>query len=431
VTDLHLLAVGAHPDDIEIGAGALLARAADLGLETYFLILTDHDADRDVRRAEAIQAAKVLGVPGDHIVFAGLRDGRLRADARSVGRVRKLVAARKLTPGLIVTHTTADSHNDHVEANRIAHAAFRGCAFLHFSTYLSREQEPFAPRVFVSVAGEPLERKLQALARHDSQAARLERRDLAAYEAGLGKLAGLARAEAFEVSLQEGASGPVGQILELSESPFHRLWAPVVGRRDITLFYEAYTMPGAPIDWPTNDENTGRDRLRQAFRDQWLPASPLCEAPSSSPDAYQVLRSQSVILAGGAVSNLIVRDLYNRFRSTRWAVEYEMPRQEPAYLYNRSTGARHYPEYSGVTPRRDFGVLAKVASPYAADRRVVCAGGASGLGTRAALEFLADPASDPAVARILERPGNIQIAFSVAGETGKLEIVDECHDEPS
>jgi len=421
--------MGAHPDDIEIGSAALVSKAVALGIETYFVVLTDDGDDREARRGEAALAAEALGVPRDHVLFAGLRDGRLRADARSVARVRKLVSARGLKPDLIVTHTTADSHNDHVEANRIAHAAFRECVFLHYSVHLSREQQPFAPRIFVEVSGEKLAKKTRALALHDSQRARLERRDLAAYEAGLGKLARMDRAEAFEVSMQEGADGPFDEILKLSESPFHRFWSRIIRSQDITLFYEAYATPGAPIDWPTSHENAGRDQLRQSFRDQWLPYSPLSETPSNSPSADQILQAQSVILAGGAVSNLVVRDLYNRFRSTQWAIDYEMPRLEPAYLYNRSTGLRFYPKKDARhNLSEDFGLIARVANPYAPGEQVICAAGASGLGTRVALEFLADPGAEHEIAQFFEKPGNVQAAFCFRAVTGKIELVDVCHE---
>jgi LmbE family N-acetylglucosaminyl deacetylase len=430
LSDIRLLAIGAHPDDIEIGSAALLSKAADLGMAAHFLILTDDGSDRAARRAEAIQSARALGVPRDRVLFAGLRDGQLRADYKSVSKVREMVLAQRIKPDLIVTHTTADSHNDHVEANRIAHAAFRECIFLHYSIHLSRERDQFAPRVFVEVSDQRLARKTKALALHDSQRARLERRDLSEYEASLGKLARMDRAEAFEVSLQEGAADISDQILTLSESPFHRFWCRILQSQDLTLFYEAYTRPGAPIDWPTNHENAGRDQLRKAFRDQWLPRSPLIEAPSNSPALQQTLDSQSVILAGGAVSNLVVRDLYNRFRSTLWAIEYEMPRLEPAYLYNRATGVRCYPEFdAGRNVAKDFGVIARVANPYTAGEHVICAAGASGLGTHVALEFLSDPGSEPEVAKNFEVRGNVQIAFSVRADTNKIKVLDTHHEQ--
>lgn len=422
---MRLLAIGAHPDDVEIGAAALLAKALDCGFDVGYLILTDESGRRAARRDEAIRSARVLGVPAERVMFAGLPDGRLRADRRSVSRVRDRVG---FTPDLIVTHTQADSHNDHVEASRIAHVAFRECFFLHFSIYLSSERERFAPRVFVTVNGQVLEKKIAAIAIHDSQRKRLERRDLAGYEAALGKLAQLGRAEAFEVSRQDGAADLADRVLALSESPFHRFWTPVVGSKEITLFYEGFAQPGAPIDWPTSHVNTGRDVLRQAFRDQWLPHSPLRETGSGGSSVQQVLDTQSVILAGGAVSNLLVRDVYNRFRRTVWAIDYEMPRLEPAYLVNRQTGARLYPQYSPAGEVvREFGVIARVASPYAPGAHVVCAAGATGLGTRVALEYLASPAASPEIAKHFEAGGDVQLAFCAKQAGAGLEILDVCY----
>lgn len=426
---MRLLAVGAHPDDIEIGAAALLTKAQQHGIDTHFLILTDERNCRAARRAEAVRAAGFLGVPPDRVIFAGLEDGRLRVDRTSVSRVRQAAGARDLRPDLVVTHTLADSHNDHVEANRVAHAAFRTCVFLHFSTYLSSERERFAPRVFVAVSGAKLEQKTTALAAYESQQSRLERADLAEYEGRLGVLARLARAEAFEVSRQEGADGLVEEVLALSESPFHRFWTRIAGGKEVTLFYEAYAVPGAAIDWPSSHANTGRDRLRQAFRDQWLPSSPLRETGSGSSSVQQILQTQSVILAGGAVSNLIVRDVYNRFRSTVWSIDYEMPRLGPAYLCNRSTQARMYPRFDAAgNTVQDFGVLARVANPYAPGEHVVCAAGASGFGTRVALEFLADPGAQPEVLKHFETRENVQVAFSARPDAQGMEVLDVCRD---
>lgn len=426
-----ILAIGAHPDDIEIGAAALVSKAAGLGMAIYFLILTDGPDDGAARRKEATKAAAILGLKPDQVLFAGMRDGRLRADSKSVSRVREIVANAELKPDLIVTHTMADSHNDHFEANRIARGAFRECTFLQFSIHLSSEPEQFAPRIFVKMTNTRLTKKTKALAQHHSQRARLERRDLAKYEARLGRLARMERAEAFEVSLQEGATDIFDQIFTLSESPFHQFWSRVIDRKSITLFYESYTVPGAAIDWPSSQANLGRDQLRRAFRDQWLPHSPLHEAASSDSSVQQKLETGSVILAGGPVGNLVVRELYNRFRGTLWAIEYEMPRQEHAYLYNRVTGARHYPKYdSKRNVVEDYGVIARVANPYAPGECVLCAAGATGYGTSVALEFLSDPASVRDIAKHFESRDYVQVAFRVKPGSVKINILDAHHAKP-
>lgn len=425
---MRMLAVGAHPDDIEIGAGALIAKSVALGLDVDLLILTDETHQQSVRRAEAVAAAAELGIPGDRVLFGGLVDGNLRADGDTVRAVRELVAARRLDPDIVVTHSQADSHNDHVEANRLAHAVFRQRVFLHYSIHLSGELDRFAPRVFVDVSADRLAGKTRALSQHRSQQSRLDRADLAEHERRLGELAGLARAEGFEIGVQNNAVDVLTKTIGLSDSLFHRLWAPIVGGAGLTLLYEAYAAPGAAIDWPTVHENAGRDRLRHAFATRWAPASPLQEKYSNSPDAADNVRAGRVVLAGGAVSNPVVRDIYNRLSGTRWAIEYDLPRNAPAYLYNRADGRRFYPEFGAdQTVRADAGLIAVVPNPWAPQTRIVCAAGASGFATRQGLEFLADPAARPELAEEFLRYPDTQAAFSVDATTGRFDLIDVHH----
>jgi len=427
-TPLRILVVGSHPDDVEIGAGALVLKSVELGAEVHVLVLTDEPDSGRTRRTEAVLGARELGVPPERVLFAGLVDGHLRADRDSVRAVRELMAARGVDPDVVVTHTQADSHTDHVEANRIAHAAFRGRVFLHYSIHLSSESDRFAPRVFVEVTGDRLAAKGRALAAHGSQSDRIGKADLADHEAALGRLARLARAEAFEVGVQNNAFGILEKTVALSDSPFHRLWTPIVGEAGITLLYEAYSAPGETIDWPTVHENAGRDRLRSAFAARWTPASPLREKFSNSPDAEDLARRAPVVLAGGGVSNPVVRHLYNRLRDTLWAIEYDLPRTEPAYLLNRATGRRVYPEFAdGRRLVRDAGLVAVVPNPWAPEHRIVAACGASGYATRVGLEFLADPGSRPDLAgAFLDHPST-QVAFTVDAADGRLELLDVSH----
>jgi LmbE family N-acetylglucosaminyl deacetylase len=425
---MRMLAVGAHPDDIEIGAGALISKSVGLGLDIDLLILTDDEQESAVRRVEAVRAAGELGVASDRVVFGGLADGNLRADGETVRRIRELMAERGIDPDIVVTHSQADSHNDHVEAHRLAHAVFRKRVFLHYSIHLSGELDRFAPRVFVDVSGARLDAKNRALSSHRSQQDRIGKADLVKHEMMLGGLARLDRAEAFEVGFQNNAVDVLGKTIGLSDSRFHRLWAPIVGEAELTLLYEAYSTPGEPIDWPTVHENAGRDRLRHAFATQWAPSSPLREKYSNNPDAADSLRRGRVVLAGGAVSNPVVRDLYNRLSGTRWAIEYDLPRTQPAFLLNRADGRRFYPEFGADRMIvRDAGVVAVTENPWAPETHIVCAAGTSGFATRLGLEFLADPGARPDLAdEFLDHP-NTQVAFSVDAAGGGLDIIDIHH----
>jgi LmbE family N-acetylglucosaminyl deacetylase len=214
------LIVGAHPDDIEIGAAALVQSAAR-HFRVSLLILTDDPKDGEARRREAIAAGQRLGIPLKRIHFSGFRDGRLRADAKSVSLIREQLRSGQIKPELVVVHTKSDSHNDHVAANLLMHAVLRQAVFLNFSIHLSSE-DSFSPRLFVEITSERAKSKSEALSAHDSQRARITRENLDEVERLFGKNAGLPAAEAFEVEIQSGATPEsIRRVRDLNDSVFH------------------------------------------------------------------------------------------------------------------------------------------------------------------------------------------------------------------
>jgi LmbE family N-acetylglucosaminyl deacetylase len=106
-----VLAVGAHPDDIEFGCGATLAKWASAGAELHHLILTDGakgtmDPDHDPmslvaqRQEEQRAAAQILG--GGHVAFLGWPDGELRNGIREQWEVCRWI--RELRPDVVLGH---------------------------------------------------------------------------------------------------------------------------------------------------------------------------------------------------------------------------------------------------------------------------------------------------------------------------------------
>lgn len=106
------LAVGAHPDDIEFGAGATLAKWADAGCEVSLLVCTDGSkgtwdptADLEAlvasRQAEARAAATALGATGE-VVFLGRVDGELENDRATRSDLARWI--RVLRPDVLLGH---------------------------------------------------------------------------------------------------------------------------------------------------------------------------------------------------------------------------------------------------------------------------------------------------------------------------------------
>ncbi|MQY14759.1 1D-myo-inositol 2-acetamido-2-deoxy-alpha-D-glucopyranoside deacetylase [Streptomyces sp. RB5] len=400
---LRILAVGAHPDDIELGAGALVAKAVALGHTVSFLVLTDEDTHGRARRAECVRAARELGVTD--VRFAGLRDGHLRADGDSVRAVRALLHHARLRPDIVVTHTQADSHNDHVEAHRVAHAVCRDTAFLHFSIHISAEPDRFSPRVFVALTPDRARRKDAALAHYPSQAERIGRLDLAKYEAGLGRLARLERAEGFETGVQYGTTDTLLKTLGLSDSAFHRLWQPVIADRTVTLLYGA-AHRGDPRS--VVHRNAAQDLLRQSFIDCWPPPYPLRESYANTDEALTLAATGSIVTTGGAATNQITARLLHA-GALHWDVA-------DGSLRDLRTGHRRASRHAGY--------IARVASPLCRDALAVAAAGVSPVAARTGVELLADPGRRPELAEVFDGELEAQVAFAVDPATGELELLD-------
>ena len=111
-TPERALAVGAHPDDVEFGCGATLAKWAAAGCQIHHLVCTDGskgswDPDEDVPRLVATRqdeqraASRALGGKGD-VVFLGWPDGELEAGVRQRWQIAYWL--RHLRPDVVLGH---------------------------------------------------------------------------------------------------------------------------------------------------------------------------------------------------------------------------------------------------------------------------------------------------------------------------------------
>jgi LmbE family N-acetylglucosaminyl deacetylase len=188
----RVLAIGAHPDDVELGCGGTLARYRQMGIEVVIASVSCGDkGSRDlsrtetirVRRAEAEGAAAVIGAA---YVSLGALDSEIFEDLESRTRVIELI--RRARPDVVLTHGTSDYHADHRTTSRlVSHAAYSATSFkfetespplaevppvYYMDNYLGVS---FSPEVFVDIT-EVIEVKKGMLAQHVSQFAHLQER---------------------------------------------------------------------------------------------------------------------------------------------------------------------------------------------------------------------------------------------------------------
>lgn len=126
---LHVVCLGAHPDDIEIGCGATLLRFGSERTLTADLFLATGTSQR---RAEARAAADAF-VPGARLEFAeGFTDGYLPEMWGDVKRAVHRLAERVPSPDIVLCPRPDDAHQDHRLLGRIAPTEWRSSLVLHY-----------------------------------------------------------------------------------------------------------------------------------------------------------------------------------------------------------------------------------------------------------------------------------------------------------
>ena len=127
---LAVLTVGAHPDDIEIGAGGTLLTLAESepGLHVRYLVLTGTPE----RRLEAQRAAAEF-LPGAHVTIDlhDLPEGRLPGAWVQVKDALEAVA-KAAPPDIVIAPSSSDAHQDHRTIAEIVPTVFRDALYLAY-----------------------------------------------------------------------------------------------------------------------------------------------------------------------------------------------------------------------------------------------------------------------------------------------------------
>ena len=161
---MNILAIGAHPDDIEFGCGGTLIKYALKGHDTYLLILTDggKGGDPAERRKEQEEAAKVLGA--QQLFWGGYQDTEVPIERDLIQKVEGVL--HRVRPDLIFVHWGDDTHQDHRHLSTSIVTASRYTRNVLF--YEGPTTANFTPSIYVDIDA-VLERKLTALKVHASQ----------------------------------------------------------------------------------------------------------------------------------------------------------------------------------------------------------------------------------------------------------------------
>lgn len=184
---MNVLAVGCHPDDLEIACSGTLARLAREGHNVYMAHVANGNMGhaiimpqelREMRAEEARTAGKLIGAK--EVFNIDVDDCMVRAENREA--IERIVAIiRKTRPDFIITHNPDDYMEDHVQTSKLVYEA----SFTSSVPHMYPENESYAtvppiyymdtlagvgflPEEYVDIS-EDIELKLQALDCHQSQ----------------------------------------------------------------------------------------------------------------------------------------------------------------------------------------------------------------------------------------------------------------------
>ena len=162
----RILFLGAHPDDIELGCGALLHQIVDQ-TEILCVTLSDNQKNPDLKavKNEHFEAMATLGIPKEKIIF-GPFTTRVFPDARQDILEYFLKLRKDFRPDLIFTHSKQDVHQDHNTMTDESLRAFRGITLLGFDVV--RSSYGFFPHFLVEVSEEDVQKKIEALACYET-----------------------------------------------------------------------------------------------------------------------------------------------------------------------------------------------------------------------------------------------------------------------
>jgi N-acetylglucosamine malate deacetylase 1 len=162
----RVLFLGAHPDDIELGCGALIHHIAPIS-NLLCVTLSDNQKNPSLKNVvdEARKSMAVLGVPKDCVVF-GPFTTRVFPEARQQILEYFLQLRSDYKPDIIFVHTKNDVHQDHLTMTNEALRAFRGITVLGFDVV--RSSHGFFPDFLIEVNEQDVEAKVEALSQYET-----------------------------------------------------------------------------------------------------------------------------------------------------------------------------------------------------------------------------------------------------------------------
>jgi LmbE family N-acetylglucosaminyl deacetylase len=172
-----ILAIGAHPDDIEFGCGGTIIKYTERGHRLFLHIMTKGGlgADTATRASEQEASKAILGA--EDIFWGDYEDTHLQVNIELIGKIESVI--KEVKPDFIFCNYPEDTHQDHRHLAQAVMSATRYIRNVLF--YEGPTTQNFKPHVFVDIS-DTLDKKIEALQAHQSQVMKTNIEDLSIIE---------------------------------------------------------------------------------------------------------------------------------------------------------------------------------------------------------------------------------------------------------
>ncbi len=162
--NVNILAIGAHPDDIEYGCGGTLLKYSRAGHRVFLYLAThgSYGGDGNERAREMVRSAQLIGAAD--LFWGGYTDTQIPLNQGLISELEGII--EKVRPRFIFTHWWDDTHQDHRNLTACTLSATRYTP--NFLFYEGPTSQNFDPHVYVDIS-EVLEAKMDLLKAHASQ----------------------------------------------------------------------------------------------------------------------------------------------------------------------------------------------------------------------------------------------------------------------
>ncbi|GAI70831.1 unnamed protein product, partial [marine sediment metagenome] len=119
----NILAIGPHPDDVELGMGGSILKFTEAGHQVTIVDLTDGEptphGDPETRKKESVKSSRILGI--DERITLDFPNRYLQDEVEARQELAEII--RKIQPDILFTPYWIDAHPDHIATSKICDAA--------------------------------------------------------------------------------------------------------------------------------------------------------------------------------------------------------------------------------------------------------------------------------------------------------------------